>query len=73
MCGSTIPLGFRNMLEVYKDNPKAFREIGINYAVYQIMDLIAKGAPGVHLYVMNNATTAKEIIARLENVFKEYF
>ena len=73
MCGSTIPLGFRNMLEVYKDNPKAFREVGINYAVYQIMDLIAKGAPGVHLYVMNNATTAKEIIARLENVFKEYF
>jgi len=73
MCGSTIPLGYRNMLEVYKDNPKVFREIGINYAVYQIMDLIAKGAPGIHLYVMNNAKTAKEIAMRLENVFNELF
>ena len=73
MCGSTIPLNFRNQLEFYKDNPVVFREIGLNYAVAQIQDLIAKGAPGIHLYVMNNAQTAKEIYERLENVFKELF
>lgn len=33
MCGLTIPLEYRNMLEYYKDNPKIFKEIGINYAV----------------------------------------
>ena len=73
MCGSTIPLNFRNMLEFYKDDPKIFKEIGINYAVYQIEDLIAKGAPGVHLYIMNNSNTAKLLYERLENVFKKLF
>ena len=73
MCGSTIPLNYRNMLEFYQDKPEAFKELGYNYAVYQIMDLLAKGAPGIHLYVMNNVTTANEIVRRLENVIREYF
>ena len=73
MCGSTIPLEFRNMIEIYKDKPAVMEEIGLNYAVYQIIDLIAKGAPGVHLYIMNNAEIAKQIYARLERVFNELF
>lgn len=73
MCGSTIPIEFRNMIEVYGENPVVMREIGIDYAVYQIIDLIAKGAPGVHLYIMNRADTALEIYRRLENVFHELF
>lgn len=73
MCGSTIPLGFRNMLEIYADNPVVMKEIGVNYAVYQIIDLIAMGAPGIHLYIMNRADTAEEIYRRLENVFHELF
>ena len=73
MCGSTIPLNYRNMLEFYSDKPKAFKELGYNYAVYQIMDLLAKGAPGIHLYVMNNVNTAKEVLERLKNVIDEYF
>lgn len=73
MCGSTIPIELRNMLEIYSDNPVVFREVGINFAVYQIMDLIAKGAPGVHLYIMNRAETAVEIYRRLNNFFNELF
>jgi 5,10-methylenetetrahydrofolate reductase len=37
------------------------------------MDLIAKGAPGIHIYIMNNYKTAEEIYKRLEHVFKELF
>lgn len=73
MCGSTIPLDFRNMIEAYGGSPAVMRELGLNYAVYQITDLIAKGAPGVHLYIMNRADTAIEIYRRLENVFSELF
>ena len=74
MCGNTIPLEFRNMIETYAaENPTVLREIGLNYAVYQIIDLIAKGAPGIHLYIMNRADTAQEIYRRLENVFHELF
>ncbi len=73
MCGSTVPLEFRNMIEIYRDKPAVLEEIGINYAVYQIIDLIAKGAPGVHLYIMNRAEIAREIKARMRSVFDEYF
>ncbi len=73
MCGSTIPLEFRNMIEIYRDKPAVMEEIGLNYAVYQIIDLIAKGAPGIHLYIMNNADVAKEIHMRLRRVFSELF
>lgn len=73
MCGSTIPIEFRNMLEIYSEKPDVMREIGLNYAVYQIIDLIAKGAPGIHLYIMNRADTAAEICQRLRHVFNEYF
>ncbi len=73
MCGSTIPLDFRNMIESYSDMPRVMREIGLNYAVYQIIDLIAKGAPGIHLYIMNHADTAVEIFSRLRTVFDELF
>ncbi len=73
MCGSTIPLEFRNMIETYRDKPAVMEEIGLNYAVYQIIDLIAKGAPGVHLYIMNRADVAREIKQRMRRVFDEFF
>ncbi len=73
MCGSAIPLEFRNMIEIYKDKPAVMEEIGLNYAVYQIIDLIAKGAPGVHLYIMNNPAVAREIYGRMKRVFDEFF
>ncbi len=73
MCGSTIPLEFRNMIEIYASRPAVMEEIGYNYAVYQIIDLIAKGAPGIHIYVMNNAKTAQAICSRIGRVLHELF
>ena len=73
MCGSTVPIELRNMIEVYSKSPAALREVGLNYAVYQITDLIAKGAPGVHIYTMNRADYATEIISRLKNIINEFF
>ena len=58
---------------MYSNEPDVLREIGINYAVYQIIDLIAKGAPGVHVYIMNRAETAEAIYGRLKNVFCKLF
>lgn len=73
MCGSAIPIELRNMTEVYSANPAAMREAGLNYAAYQITDLIAKGAPGVHIYTMNRADNAAEIYGRLKNVINVFF
>lgn len=73
MCGSTINIELRNMIEEYSDKPAVIRETGINYAVYQVCDLIAKGAPGVHLYVMNRADVAAELCGRIRSLLDAYF
>ena len=73
MCGSAIPLEFRNMIEIYSGDTEVMREIGLSYAVYQIIDLIAKGAPGIHLYIMNNFATAEAICTRLQRLFDKFF
>ena len=73
MCGSTIPIELQNMIEIYSKTPEAMREVGINYAAYQICDLIAKGAEGIHIYTMNRPDTAAEICKRLSSVINEYF
>lgn len=73
MCGSTVPDELRYLIGKYGENPAVMREIGMDYAVYQITDLIAMGAPGVHLYIMNRAETASEIYARLQNFPHELF
>ena len=49
------------MMQRYGDNPEAIRDAGIAYAVDQIVDLIANGADGVHLYTMNNPYVARKI------------
>lgn len=61
LCGVTLPKKFTKMLERYENNPEALRDAGIAYATDQIVDLIAQGVDGIHLYTMNNAYVAEKI------------
>ena len=72
LSGSNIPYNLSAMIERFKNNPKAMKEVGINYAVYQIIDLITNGVEGIHIYTMNRPEIAKEIIARIDNILKEF-
>lgn len=72
LSGSNIPYNLSAMIERFKNNPKAMKEVGINYAVYQIIDLITNGVEGIHIYTMNRPEIAKEIIARTDNILKEF-
>ena len=46
------------------------REAGIAYAIDQIVDLIAQGAQGIHLYTMNDPDVARRISQAVENLRK---
>lgn len=59
--GASLPVKFTKMMQRYGDNPEAIRDAGIAYAVDQIVDLIANGVDGVHLYTMNNPYVARKI------------
>lgn len=61
LCGATVPKKFTAMMERYEHNPVAMRDAGIAYAVDQIVDLIAQGVDGIHLYTMNNPYIARRI------------
>jgi methylenetetrahydrofolate reductase (NADPH) len=61
LCGATLPKKFVRVLEKYGENPAAMQDAGIAYAIDQIVDLIAQGVDGIHLYTMNNSHVAKKI------------
>lgn len=65
MCGATLPSKVVRFLVKYENNPVALRRIGIEYAAAQAVDLIEKGADGIHIYTMNQPEIAKEILSRL--------
>lgn len=71
MCGSSIPYELSTMIETYYHHPEAMKEIGINYATHQIIDLITNGVDGIHIYTMNKPEIAKAIFNSIPTVLKE--
>lgn len=61
MCGASLPSKFVKMMQKYELKPEALRDAGIAYAVEQIVDLLANGVDGIHLYTMNNPYVARKI------------
>lgn len=61
LSGASLPPKFRRMLDRYEYAPEAMYDAGIAYACEQIIDLLASGADGVHLYVMNRPEVARAI------------
>lgn len=61
ICGASLPRKFVRIMQKYENNPEALRDAGIAYAINQIVDLIASGVDGIHLYTMNNAYVARKI------------
>jgi len=58
LCGSTLPAQLAARLEVAADNADVVEMVGIDWALHQIRGLLANGAPGYHLYILNRARGA---------------
>ena len=71
LCGCSIPYELSTMIESYYHYPEAMKEIGINYATHQIIDLITNGVDGIHIYTMNKPEIAKAIFQSIPTVLKE--
>ena len=70
MCGASLPAKFAKIMQKYEHNPEALRDAGIAYAINQIVDLLANGVDGIHLYTMNNAYVAKQIYSAVASLLK---
>jgi methylenetetrahydrofolate reductase (NADPH) len=65
MCGTTIPQVLVRRLEAAGDTQEIVEAVGIDWALAQIRDLISRGAPGYHLYILNRAKSALALAAGL--------
>lgn len=65
LSGSSIPKALSDLVAAYGDNPAEMRKAGIDYAIRQILDLQENGVNGIHIYTMNRAKTAAEIMAAI--------
>lgn len=68
LCGASLPRKFTKMMQKYEDSPEAIRDAGIAYAIDQIIDLVANGVDGIHLYTMNNSYIASRIYDAIKNI-----
>ena len=69
-CGASLPSKFVRIMTKYEHNPEALRDAGIAYAVNQIVDLVASGVDGIHLYTMNNPYVARKISEAVSGIIK---
>jgi methylenetetrahydrofolate reductase (NADPH) len=65
MCGASLPAKLITRLEVAAENTDVVETMGIDWALTQIRDLLAHGAPGYHLYILNRAKGALALAAGL--------
>lgn len=70
MCGASLPPKFVKLIQRYGDNEEAMRDAGIAYAIDQIIDLVANGVDGIHLYTMNSPYIARKISESVEKVIR---
>ncbi|MGA3008242.1 MAG: methylenetetrahydrofolate reductase [NAD(P)H] [Opitutaceae bacterium] len=65
LCGAALPAQLLARLEAAGDQPEIVETLGIDWALAQIRDLLANGAPGYHLYILNRAKSALALAAGL--------
>ena len=68
LSGAYMPQRFLSLVDKFGDNPAAMKQAGIAYATDQIIDLIANGVKGIHVYSMNKPDVAAKIKENLSDI-----
>ena len=66
MCGATLPPALLAELESVQNDPVAVERVGVEWAARQINDLLRRGAPGYHLYILNKSAPALALAEAIE-------
>ena len=65
LCGATVPMRLAMQLERVKDDPAAVVQLGVAHATVQCMELVSRGAPGIHFYTLNKSPATRMIVTAL--------
>jgi len=66
VCGAKIPDAMHRDLFRVRDKPEQVREYGIEYAIRQCHNLMQRGAPGLHFYILNQPGPIQRIYEALK-------
>ncbi len=68
LSGATVPPDLMRLVEHYGDNPQSMMQAGIAYATEQILDLVASGVDGIHVYSMNKPEVVMRLMENLKGL-----
>lgn len=69
MCGATIPESLLGELRRNEEDPNAVLALGVAHATAQCLELLQRGAPGIHFYTLNKSPAARTILAAIRTVY----
>lgn len=65
LSGAKIPAEVHGRFSSIADDPESVKKLGVELALELSTELLRQGAPGIHLYTMNEAETTNEIFKGL--------
>ncbi|MCU1326613.1 MAG: Methylenetetrahydrofolate reductase [Bryobacterales bacterium] len=63
--GASVPQALSAELANLHNDPQAVMHLGVAHATSQCVDLLARGAPGIHFYTMNRSTATRAIYSAI--------
>jgi methylenetetrahydrofolate reductase (NADPH) len=69
MCGATIPNSLLTELQLLRDDPHAVLSLGVAHATAQCLELLQRGAPGIHFYTLNKSPATRTILTAMQAVY----
>lgn len=66
LCGAKLPPEFVAKLEACGDAADDQFEVGVEFAVRQVRELVEAGVPGLHFYVLNKSKAASRVLQAVQ-------
>jgi methylenetetrahydrofolate reductase (NADPH) len=68
-CGATLPEPLLGELHRLQDDPNAVLSLGVAQATAQCLELLHRGAPGIHFYTLNKSPATRTILTAIQTVY----
>lgn len=68
-CGAQIPEPLYGELHRLQGDPHAVLSLGVAHATAQCLELLQRGAPGVHFYTLNKSPATRTILMAIRTVY----
>ena len=65
MCGASIPQSIVEKLEPIQHDQNKMYRLGVDLAIEQCIDLLRRGAPGLHFYTLNKSRATVDIYSAI--------